>query len=163
MHLHFVLDLNYCAKLLFFSLGTYCNSSINRSSIFHSAPGILIDISSTEGLRFFLDKPIAHWVFPKKKLYPPVEDINFLKLIPWISSQFYHDPPGIFHFFALTPLEFLVFPSNSDILPPPLEFQLLSLYPLEAFIDILNRGFQFFLDKSIAYYIPPTRSFHFLC
>ena len=36
---------------------------------------------------------------------PSVEDINFFEV----------DPPGIFHFFALTPLEILVFSSNFDI------------------------------------------------
>ena len=45
----------------------------------------------------------------------------------WISSQFYNDPSGIFHFFALTPLEILAFSSNFDI--PPWNS-----------INILNRG-----------------------
>ena len=80
--------------------------------------------------------------FPRKKVYPPVEDIIFFEI--GFQSQFYVEPPGIFHFFALTPLEILVFPSNFDI--PPFEFQLLSLYPLE--ISTEEGGFKFFLEKT---------------
>ena len=73
--------------------------------------------------------------FSRKELYPPVEDIDFFS---WISCQIYRDPPGIFYFFALTPLEIHVFFSIFGL--PPLEFQRLLLYPLESSIDILDRG-----------------------
>ena len=69
----------------------------------------------------------------------PVEDINFVfKFIvytPWISIQIYREPPGIFYFFALTPLFFFL-----NFWFTPLEFQRLLLYPLEFSIDILDRG-----------------------
>ena len=41
-------------------------------------------------------------LFQKKELYTPVEDIDFFEVDPpWISSQIYCNPPGIFLFFAL--------------------------------------------------------------
>ena len=54
---------------------------------------------------------ISHWAFPEKNFYPhPLLGISiFLKLTPWISSQIYRDP---LEFFALTPLEIHVSPSN---------------------------------------------------
>ena len=57
----------------------------------------------------------------------------------WICSKFYHHSPGIFHFFALTPLELLVFPQI------PTTF---TLPHLEISIDILNRGVSNFFWKS---------------
>ena len=72
--------------------------------------------------------------FSREKMYPPVEDDNFFEV----------DPPGIPVNIIMTPLEILFFfPSNFDI--PP---QLLSLYPLEIFIDIISTGgLKFFLKK----------------
>ena len=58
--------------------------------------------------------------FSRKKLYPCalLLRISFFWIwFPLISSQFYDDPPGIFHFFASTSLEILVCPSNFDIPP----------------------------------------------
>ena len=64
----------------------------------------------------------------QKKIVPPLLRISiFLKLTPWISSQIYRDPPGIFYFFALTPLENPYFFPQSLVYP--LEFQRLLLYP----------------------------------
>ena len=75
-----------------------------------------------EGLFYQSDNTMG---FTRKKLVPPPLLLGifiFLKLKSLISSQFYHAPSGIFHFFALTSLEILIFPSNFDT---PLEFQLL--------------------------------------
>ena len=62
----------------------------------------------------------------------------FFKLIPLDFQSILSWPLWIFHFFALTPLEILVFPSNFDI---PLVFQLLLLYPLPwKFLLIFSTG-----------------------
>ena len=70
----------------------------------------------------------------------------------WISSQCYHDLPGVFHYFVLTPLEIHLFPSNFGISVKfwykPLEFQRLLLYPLKFSINTLNRGLWIFFWKS---------------
>ena len=60
--------------------------------------------------------------------WPPGFPVNFI-MTPWTVQLF-----------ALTSLEVLVF---IQILTFPLKFQLLSLYPLEISIDILNRGYFF--------------------
>ena len=70
----------------------------------------------------------------------------FLRLTPWISSQFYHDLPGIFHCFALIPLEILVFPSNFDI--PLWNSNYFHSTPLKFLLISSTGGFQFFfLEK----------------
>ena len=83
--------------------------------------------------------------FSRKKLYPLLRISIFFEVDPWISSQFFNDPPGIFHFFALTLCKFSVFP---QILTYPLEFQLPSLYPSGNFHWYPQTGgFNFFLEK----------------
>ena len=81
----------------------------------------------------------------QKKIEPPVEDINILKLTPGFPFNF-----------MMTPWNFSLFcidaSGKSRFLLKfwhiPLEFWLLSLYPREVSIDILNRGFQFFSGKA---------------
>ena len=55
--------------------------------------------------------------FFQKKIVPPVEYINFFEVDPPGFPVNFIMTPGIFHFFALTPLIILVFPSNFDISP----------------------------------------------
>ena len=58
-------------------------------------------------------------LFQKKELYTPVEDINFFEVDPpWISSQIYRNPPGIFLF--------LHWPNQRLLLYPPGIFLLIS-------------------------------------
>ena len=66
------------------------------------------------------------WAFPEKKIVPPVKDINFLTPLDFQSILSRE-----------MRMEISIFP---QILTYPLEFQLLSLYPQETSIDILNRG-----------------------
>ena len=90
-----------------------------------------------------------YWAFPEKNYNPLLRISIFLKLIPWISSQFYHDPPGIFHFFCIYPFGNPRF--SLKFWHTLLEFQLFSLQPPplpEISIDILNRGFKFFSGKA---------------
>ena len=61
----------------------------------------------------------------QKKLYP-------------LLSIFWSWPPGIFHFFCINPFENPRF--SLKFWHTPWNSQLLSLYPLEIFIDILNKG-----------------------
>ena len=79
---------------------------------------------------------LFHWAFSQKKIST------------WISSQFYDDPLEFSTFFALTPLEILVFPSNFDISWNSNYFH---STPFEISIDILNKGISiyFFLEKPI--------------
>ena len=64
--------------------------------------------------------------------YPPpyLRYRLFWSWLPWISSQFYHDPLECSIFFCINLLKFWHF----------LEIQLLLLYPLEFSIDILTTG-----------------------
>ena len=70
----------------------------------------------------------------------------FLKFTPWISSQIYRDPSGIFHCFCIDPLWKSMFFPQFLVYPPGIPTTLLQ--PLEFFIDILNRGVTIFFWKS---------------
>ena len=97
--------------------------------------------------------------FSRKKLYLLRISI-FLKLTPWISSQIYRDPPpGIFHFFALTPLEIHFFP---QFLVYPLEFQRLNSTPWNFSVNILNWGVTFFFWKIPSQFQIPRKSYRAL-
>ena len=54
----------------------------------------------------------------QKEIVPSLLKISIsLKFTPWISSQIYREPPGVFHFFALPTLEIYVFSSIFGVPP----------------------------------------------
>ena len=86
------------------------------------------------------------WAFPEKKTVPPCWGYRFfLKLTHLDFQSNLLWPPGIFHFFALTPLEIYVFSSIFSLLTPFNDFYSTLL---ELSIHILNRGVTIsFLEK----------------
>ena len=99
-------------------------------------------------LRYYTLSPTTSIGLFQKKIAPPLLRISiFLNFTPWISSQIYRDPPGIFNFFfALTPpLEIHVFSSIFGAPPGipttfPLPPGFFHWYPQQG-------GYNFFSEK----------------
>ena len=56
-------------------------------------------VSGRIDIPYQIDGSSKYWAFPEKKLYPPVEDIDFFEV----------DSPGFSIKFTVTPLEFFIF------------------------------------------------------
>ena len=85
--------------------------------------------------------------FFQKIIVPPLLRISiFLKLTPLDFQSILSWPPGIFHFFALTPLEILVFPSNFDI--PPWNSSYFHSTPWKSPFISSTGGLQIFSGKA---------------
>ena len=104
-HINFTLHRSYIIAL---AAPTSWSALSCENYIFHHR--ISLERGNDIGTLQFL-----YFAFPEKNCIPLLRISIFLKLTPTDFQSILSWPPRIFHFFALTPLEILVFPSNFDI------------------------------------------------